>query len=271
MSNSLQRDGVTLRYIVEGTGPFLVLTGAPLGIQGFEALASKLVADFTVVRHDPRGVGESVLPHGAPLSLAVLADDLRAIVEALSQEPVLIFGASGGAAVGLHLVLEFPEIVQLLVAHEPPLFGLAPNGEMLLAEADKAFRLALDDPGAAFQAFAGLSQVFQETRSADSKRERIILPPLSAEESEKQRFALGRMAPCTVHFQPSIPSILRERIIVAAGEASIGQPARMATEMLAEKFGVALRDAPGNHLGMMMHAERFASWLRQTLQHKRQA
>jgi pimeloyl-ACP methyl ester carboxylesterase len=57
----LRRPGVRLRYEVRGSGPLLVVTGAPMAAAEFAPLAEALAADHTVVTHDPRGMSGSVL------------------------------------------------------------------------------------------------------------------------------------------------------------------------------------------------------------------
>lgn len=265
MSTKLYRDGATLHYVVEGTGPILVLTGAPVGINGFAGLAAQLASDYTVVRHDPRGIGRSILPTGAPLSLAVLADDLNAIITQITAEPVLVFGASGGAAVGLDLLSRSPASVRRLIIHEPPLFRLLENGADVLARADEAFRMALDNPDAGLQAFSDASEALHETFTEQPRPAPIMLPPLGPDDREKQRFALGHMAPVTVHYLPRLETMPKQRLVVAAGAASIGQPARKAAEAIACKLDVQLHEAPGNHLGMALKEQEFLVWLKRLL------
>lgn len=265
MSRTLHRDGVTLHYSVEGVGPVLVLTGAPVGIDGFAGLAAKLSSSFTVVRHDPRGIGRSVLPDGAPFSLPILADDLHAIITQVTTEPALVLGVSGGAVVALEVVTRFPAVVRRLVIHEPPLFALLDNRPDVLARADAAFKLAIENSDAGFQAFADVSEAMHETFAEQPRPARILLPALGLEECEKQRFALGRMAPVTVHYRPSFGTILRHKLVVAAGAASIGQPARKAAEAVAHSLDLPVHDAPGNHIGMALNPAAFADWLKPLL------
>lgn len=254
-----------LNYSVIGSGPVVLLTGAPLGIEGFSGLAAALSSYFTVVRHDPRGVGRSPLRPGASLSIDILMEDVRAILSEITDEPSLVFGASGGAVVGLHLLSRYPSAVQRLVVHEPPMFGLLDDQGHTLALADEAFQIAGDNPPAGFQAFSELTEILHETHLVAPRPPRIILPPLSMEEQEKQRYALNRMAPVTTHYEPDLEGIPKEKLIVAAGEASVGQPARKAAEALASGLGIKLVEAPGNHLGMMRRSYEFSTWLKECL------
>lgn len=261
-SRSLLSAGVELHYVVEGAGPVLLLTGAPVGISGFAGLSARLAAEFTVVRHDPRGIGLSAMAPATPVSVADLSADLQAIIGEVSPDgPVLVFGGSGGAVVALDLLARAPGIVRRVVVHEPPLFGLAPNGRELLERANAAFRLAVTDPQAGAQAFADLSEAMHETYVQQPRPAPIPLPPLPPEELEKQRFALGAMAPATVNYRPRFEALPVDRLVVSAGEASVGQPARLAAEGIADRLGLPLVEAPGTHLGLALKPDAFAAWL----------
>lgn len=257
--------GAELAYKVQGSGPLLFLVGAPVGRSGFTALAERLATDFTVVTHDPRGIGASSGGANGLITPALLATDLLALIQRFSPtEPVLLFGASGGAVTSIELLTQRPEMVRLLVAHEPPLFTLLPDADTILPRAQAAFQLAPSDPQAAVQAFADLTEALHHTTELLPRPPRIVLPALPVAELEKNRFFLGKMAPETVFYRPQLDRITKAKLRLAAGESSVGQPARQATVQLAEGLELALLDAPGNHLGIG-EIDRFAPWLKAVL------
>jgi len=255
----------SISYVVEGAGPALFLVGAPAGKAGFAALAGELADRFLVVRHDPRGIGDSPVAAGAPLDPPALAEDLAALIRHLDAGPASIFGASGGAVTALALLDRDPDLVARGVLHEPPLFALLPDADQVLPRADAAFAIARTDPQEGVQQFSDLVGILHATFDEDARPARIVLPPLPEAELEKQRFALGTMAPATVHYHLPDLAAHRDRMTIAAGEASIGQPARRAAAALAERIGLPLVDAPGNHLAPTTEAGRFAAWLSETL------
>ncbi|MCH1868404.1 alpha/beta fold hydrolase [Nocardioides sp. CFH 31398] len=116
--------GATLTYDVHGelapgVTP-LVLAASPMDASGFETLRSHFT-DRVVVTYDPRNTGRSVRDEPtAGVSPEEHADDLHAVLADLGSGPVDLFGSSGGAVNGLHLVARHPDDVRLLVAHEPP-------------------------------------------------------------------------------------------------------------------------------------------------------
>src|ERR671915_530490 len=108
--------------------PPLFMIGQPMDAGGFATLASHF-PDRTVVTYDPRGLGRSTRKDGrvdhAP---TVQAEDVHAIIEALRAGPVEMFASSGGAVTALALVAAHPDDVSTLVAHEPPLIPVLPDG-----------------------------------------------------------------------------------------------------------------------------------------------
>jgi pimeloyl-ACP methyl ester carboxylesterase len=254
-----------IAYQIDGDGPMLFLVGAPVGIAGFEPLATRLARHFTIVRHDPRGIGLSTIRHEDIPSPSLLADDLAQLIEKLAGDNATVLGTSGGAVTGLDLVTRRPNLIRVLVAHEPPLFTLLDDAGDVLARADAAFALAESDPHAAAQGFADVSEALHSTRELLPRPTPIRLPPTPPAEQQRNRYFLGRMAPATVHYRPDLARIDPARVIVAAGAESVGQPAWRAAHALATGIGACVEEAPGNHLGLVLAADAFAAWLRELL------
>lgn len=255
----------SISYAVDGAGPPLFLVGAPAGKNGFAALADALADRFLVVRHDPRGIGESPVAEGTPVDPPALADDLAELIRHIDAGPATIFGASGGAVTAIALFDRDPGLIAHALLHEPPAFSLLPDADRVIERADAAFAIARTDPQEGMQQFSDLVGILQSTYDEGTQPARIVLPPLSEAELEKQRFALGIMAPATIHY--SVPDLTahRDRMTIAAGEASVGQPARRAAAAIGALLNIPLLDAPGNHLAPTTEAGRFANWLSQVL------
>ncbi|MFD0656828.1 alpha/beta fold hydrolase [Thermocatellispora tengchongensis] len=133
-THTIDVPGGRLRYEVRGAGPLLLVMGAPMDATAFAPLAEALAGERTVVTHDPRGVGGSVLDDPEQDSTPDLrADDVALILDALGAESADVFGSSGGAVTGLALVTRHPHRVRTLVAHEPPLLELLPDAADLRA------------------------------------------------------------------------------------------------------------------------------------------
>ena len=126
---TLKVPGATLYYETRGSGPVLLLIaggGTDAGV--FEAVASVLAHDYTVVTYDPRGNSRSPLD-GPPTEqqIEVHSDDARRLLSTVADGPAAVFGSSSGAIVVLDLIARHPIVVSRVVAHEPPLLELLPE------------------------------------------------------------------------------------------------------------------------------------------------
>ena len=100
-------DGTRIAYDIEGSGPPVILIGGAMQFRGFDPTTVEMahhVAEhgFTVVNYDRRGRGES--PADAPITLAQTIDDLRALIDELTEgadDAVALFGNSSGGSIAL--------------------------------------------------------------------------------------------------------------------------------------------------------------------------
>src|SRR3954454_2169603 len=130
--------GARLHYEVRGSGPVVVLVGAPMGADAFAPLADLLAVDHTVVTTDPRGVGRSPVDDPEQDSTPELrADDLSRLLTHLGAGPAAALGSSGGAVTVLALAQAHPEQLSTVIAHEPPVNELVPDHERLRAGTER--------------------------------------------------------------------------------------------------------------------------------------
>ena len=127
-AQTLEVPGARLYYEVRGTGPLVVLVGAPMDAGPFGPLAERLAGDYTVLTTDPRGINRSPVDDpGQDSTPEMRADDLSRLVAWVDAGPAIVLGSSGGAVSALALVQAHPEQVHVVVAHEPPLIELLPD------------------------------------------------------------------------------------------------------------------------------------------------
>lgn len=84
---------------------------------GMAKLARRLDRRVRVLRYDRRGYGRS-RPHPGPFTIGAHADDL---VRLLAGRPAVLVGHSLGSHIVLRVAAEHPDLVQGVVAYEPPL------------------------------------------------------------------------------------------------------------------------------------------------------
>ncbi|HJE61154.1 MAG TPA: alpha/beta hydrolase [Nocardiopsis listeri] len=261
-------DGI-LHYEVHGEGPFLILTGAPMGADLFTPLAEALSGTHTVVTHDPRGIGRSVLDDPAQDSTPeARADDLVAILNDLGATEADILGSSGGAVTTLALAERHADRARTIVAHEPPLLGLLPEAEEQFAVTEEIIATyRRDGAGAAWRRFminAGFPVPEEGTEG---------FGPGAAEEEDgaddgenDRRFYVHELRGTVRHrVDPARITAGSARVVPALGTASGGLITDRTTRALAELLDTVPVVFPGGHGGFMEDPDAFAGVLREVL------
>lgn len=257
-------DGV-LHYEVHGEGPLLVLTGAPMGADMFGPLAQALADTRTVLTHDPRGIGRSVLDDPDQDSTPeARADDLVAILDDLGVTEADFLGSSGGAVTTLALAERHPDRARVIVAHEPPLLGLLPEAEEQFAVTEEIIATYhRDGAGAAWRRFmanAGFPTPEEDSEGADAH------PAGEEGDPNDRRFYVHELRG-TVHHRVDTERIAAgpARVLPALGAASDGLITDRTTRALAELLGTVPVVFPGDHGGFMEDPDAFSGVLREVL------
>ena len=116
-------DGLALSVVVDGDGePLLLIPGLGAGRTVFNPIAGDLARHHQVITYDPRGIGES--EGGGTLTLAAMALDAVAVLDAAGVEAAAVFGASMGGLIAQHMVVDHPDRVAYLI-----LAATAPGGD----------------------------------------------------------------------------------------------------------------------------------------------
>lgn len=103
-----------LHHVIEGSGPpLLLLHGFPQTHVCWNAVAERLRADFTVVRPDLPGYGDSATAI-SDFSKRAMARDVLALMRGLGHERFVVAGHDRGGLVAQRLALEHPEAVSHL-------------------------------------------------------------------------------------------------------------------------------------------------------------
>lgn len=110
----LEHRGCRLGFCVEGDGvPVVLVQGTGVGGDGWLPQVEVLKPDYACLRFDNRGFGQS-LPLGEALSVELMADDLRCLMDHVGWERAHVVGHSLGGPVALAFALAFPERVKSL-------------------------------------------------------------------------------------------------------------------------------------------------------------
>jgi 3-oxoadipate enol-lactonase len=105
---------VELHHRIDGSGPrVLLLHAVGMDLTLLDALAAILAKEFTVLRADLRGHGQS--PYVPAASLADYADDVHALLAKLSFAPCAVAGFAMGGMVAQALAVNYPQDVRAAV------------------------------------------------------------------------------------------------------------------------------------------------------------
>ena len=117
MPQTACRTGVTLNYEISGEGdPLLLIMGTSGAIGLWGELVARLSERYRVIAFDNRGLGGSERGEG-PISVASLAEDASALLEALDVPRAHVLGWSLGSAVAQELALAHPEQVASIIMY----------------------------------------------------------------------------------------------------------------------------------------------------------
>lgn len=264
MDNTLVVEDAELYYETRGTGPLVVLVGAPMAADAFAPLAELLADDYTVLTTDPRGVKRSRLQAGGTSTPEQRADDLARLIRHVGVGPATVFGSSGGAVTVLALAQNHPDVVSAVIAHEPPLDRLVPDGDELLAKSERmmADYLAGDVIGAWKQFFA-----LANIQVPDGMVEGMFGGERDPQQVADEQFWFRHEMRESISWLPDVTTLRGNdvRIVVGIGEESTGQLCDRTSTALAERLGITPTRFPGDHTGFVDVPDEFAKALRAEL------
>ena len=107
-------NGIDTHYTIAGNGPWLVLSHSlACDVTMWDPQMDVLTQHYKVLRYDTRGHGKSSAPAGA-YTLDMLADDLKALLDAVGATQVHFAGLSMGGMIGQTFALKYPGVLKTL-------------------------------------------------------------------------------------------------------------------------------------------------------------
>jgi pimeloyl-ACP methyl ester carboxylesterase len=283
-THTLETAGADLVYDVRGQLPAtdgrppLFMIGQPMDASGFTALAARF-PERTVITYDPRGLGRSTRKDGrVDHTPQTQAGDVHAVIEALGAGPVEMFASSGGAITALEVVATYPADVTTLVAHEPPLITLTPDGPAAV-RAWAGVREAYEKRGwgagmAGFVAMTSWKGEFTDAYFAQPEADPAAFGMPVEDDGSREDPLLSDRSWAVSSYRPDAEAIAAAptRVVIAVGEESedvlTGRTAVAAAELLGQRVSVF----PSHHGGFMDgefgyagKPDEFAQRLRQVL------
>ncbi|MFD4276784.1 alpha/beta hydrolase [Streptomyces cyaneofuscatus] len=237
--------------------PPLFMIGQPMDATGFAALAARS-AERTVVTYDPRGLGRSVRRDGRDdHTPETQADDVHALIQELGAGPVEMFASSGGAVTALAVVARHPGDVTVLVAHEPPLITLTPDGPAAV-RARAAVREAYQKRGwgagmAAFVAMTSWEGEFTEAYFAQPEPDPAAFGMPTEDDGSRDDPLLSDRSWAISGHRPDVDAITGAptRVVIAVGEESEAVLTGRTSAATAELLGLPVTVFPSHHGGFL--------------------
>ena len=264
--------GATLHYESTGSGPLLLcVSGGGGSYEVWLRLSKELSDRFTVVSYDRRGFSRSHLSGEQDYEhrLQRDADDAAALIQHFSpDEPATVIGSSSGAIVSLELLRRHPDLIRVLVCHEPPAFKLQANTDEIFAKQQDiydTYRRSGIPP--AMEKFADLIKANAEkpflmkSFEAGAGTYNFVNGMYWLE----REFLVYPMTDFTSKmFQP-----YRTKLLPANAELTDHDTCQyQANVTLAKDLGLELVHLPGAHVGYASHAKQFAVVLMDALKEK---
>jgi pimeloyl-ACP methyl ester carboxylesterase len=257
----LEVPGARLSYETHGSGPvMLMVPGATGSAYGFQRVTEHLAAHYTVVTYDRRGFSRSPLdgPQDYSHRLEIDADDVRRLIEHVSDEPATVFGSSSGGIIVLEVLIRHPSVVRTLVPHEPAAVKLLPDGQKwvdFFFEVYDLYRQSGMEPAL---------KKFREHAFAESNRQAMAHDP---EDPNIGKYLRANATYWFEHELRQYPAVAldldalkahAERILPMAGRESRGHLCYEVNVALARKLGRDVIELPGGHIGFVTQPAEFA-------------
>ncbi|PUA81808.1 alpha/beta fold hydrolase [Nocardioides currus] len=283
--HTLDVPGATLSYLVHGDlgattpeSPPLVLGGSPMDATGFASLAAR-IRHRVLVLVDPRNVGQSTREDDtAAVTPEQHAEDLHAVVAELGG-PVDMFTSSGASVNALFLVAAHPDDVRLLVAHEPPMAALLPDGDAIGRACDDLVE-AYDREGIgpAMARFIALVMHRGEWTGDEPAPDPAMFGLPTTDDGSRNDGLMANMRGEGCTRVPDLEAVRNAstRVVMGVGQesggAEDGEIAGRAARAVAARLGVEPVVFPGGHngflggeYGQMGQPDEFAAKLREVL------
>src|SRR5215471_3635071 len=111
----VQNQGAKIYWDEQGKGePILLIMGLGYSSVMWYRTRPVLAARYRTLAFDNRGVGRSDTPAG-PYSIALMASDAAAVLDAAETEGAHIFGVSMGGMIAQEFALQYPHRVRSLI------------------------------------------------------------------------------------------------------------------------------------------------------------
>jgi pimeloyl-ACP methyl ester carboxylesterase len=243
-----------------------MVPGATGSASSFKLVTEQLAAHYTVLTYDRRGFSRSQLdgPQDYEHRLETDADDVRCLIERVSDEPATVFGSSSGAVIALQVLTHHPSVVRTLVPFEPPAVRVLPNGQRWVDFFFRVYNLyrqsGIEPALKTFRehAFAESDRQIMARAMKRKNREDILANATYWFEHELRQYPAADLDLDAIKARA-------DRIVLVAGRESRGYPCYEVTVELAKQLGRDVVELPGGHVEYVAQPAAFARALHLSL------
>jgi acetyltransferase/esterase len=255
----LEVPGARLYYETHGSGPLMLMVpGAAGQADPFKRVTEHLAAYYTVVIYDRRRFSRSQLdgPQDDEHRLETDADDVRRLIEHVSDEPATVFGTSSGGIVVMEVLTRHPSVVRTLVPFEPAAMRQLPDGQQWVDFFFGVYDLCRQS------GMEPALKKFREHTFPESDRQ-LMARTMDLTNGEIRANATYwferelRQYPA-VDLDLDALNAHAERIVLAVGRESRGYPCYEVNVELGKKLGRDVIELPGGHTGYGAHPAELA-------------
>ena len=268
-AHALDVPGARLYYERRGTGPLPPMIGSPMDSTGFAGLASAAPATDTVVTWMTRAASASSSREDTSQDVTPgqQADDVHRLLSALGGGPRRCSAAAVARLSGSRWSPPTPARYDTLVAHEPPVVELLPDGAQVRAQFEDIYdTYRADGAEKAWQKFVAIP-AWPVTGAGSGADPRWEPSRGDGPDARHQRDVFAKT--CSSDRRTTGPDIGAEgganRIVVAAGadvEGAAPEPYGRGARRRARHHRGRF---PGDHVGFMMLPEQCGRVLHQVL------
>jgi pimeloyl-ACP methyl ester carboxylesterase len=265
-------EGDEIYFEVRGRGPAVLMISGGLGDAGiYSFVANRLADEFRVITYDRRGQSRSTRRDPQNFSVGQQSRDGVAVLRAAGEESAIVFGSSSGAIIALEMGRSQPQVVEALIAHEPPTLRVLPDADRWLAFIAKIYLTALtvghDQALTDFMASMALPPTVPDRELAGSTVFQEIQERQRANSSSE--FGLREeLLPCC-HYKPDVEALRRNgvKVVLAIGKMTqdAGAYYGRTVTILAGQLGCETVVFPGHHGSHMVNPGGWAEALRKVL------
>lgn len=275
---SIVVDDDTLVYRVTGDGPALLcIAGGGGDGDLFLPLADELASAYKVITYDRRSNAGSTINHPDEFSIRQQAKDAIAILNEVGVSSAYMLGNSSGAVIALEILRLFPDRVEGIIAHEPPIAKAHPQKDAWLAFFEKCHEASYKPGGASMAAakfLFGIEVPAMQLIKAQLKAEKYlksqhIKKELKVPSKQASKYLIQQELLPLVSYEPDRNSLESHtgKLVLAVGDYAKSNNTFLyqIVEQLSESAGIPYLIFPGHHGSYMDDAENWAKAVDRTI------